>query len=136
MDIDTTQPWGVAIDYAGRATVTDSGHTVHLRIFDNSLDPLSEPDPGTGQYPPVYLTAQISESGELGSEVRGFGQAVVQPEGTDPVAPDQAAAQSAVAAAVADFNARLAAFAALCALWPGAAPTGDPTQPTGDEPTG
>lgn len=122
MDIDTTQPWGVAIDYAGRATVTDSGHTVHLRIYDNSLDPVSEPDSLTGQYPPVYVTAQIGESGDLGAQLRGFGQAVVQPSGTDPVVPDQSAAQEAVAAAVADFNARTAAYAALCAQWPATQP--------------
>lgn len=122
MNIDTTQPWGVAIDYAGRATVTDSGHTVNLRIFDNSLDQVAEPDSFTGQYPPVYITAQFSERGDLGVEIRGFGQVVVQPVGTAPVVPDQTAAQSAVAAAVSDFNSRVAAFSALCALWPPAAP--------------
>ncbi|MBY8878079.1 ATP-binding protein [Actinacidiphila acidipaludis] len=124
MDIDTTQPWGVAIDYAGRATVTDSGHTVFLRIYDNSLDPVAEPDSLTGQYPPVYVTAQISEDGDLGSQVRGFGQIVVPPTGTDPVTPDQRAAQSAVAAAVADFDARVAAYAALCTQWTATPPTG------------
>ena len=122
MDIDTTQPWGVAIDYAGRATVTDSGHTVHLRIYDNSLDPVAEPDSLTGQYPPVYVTAQIVERGDQGAELRGFGQVVVAPTGTDPVAPDQSAAQSAVSAAVADFTARAAAWTALCAQWPATPP--------------
>ena len=124
MDIDTTQPWGVAIDYAGRATVTDSGHTVHLRIYDNSLDPVSEPDSSTGQYPPVYVTAQISENGALGTQVRGYGQFVVQPVGDAPVTPDQTAAQSAVAAAVADFNSRAGAYADLCAQWPATPPAG------------
>ncbi|WP_225847925.1 ATP-binding protein [Streptomyces sp. HPF1205] len=122
MDIDTTQPWGIAIDYAGRATVTDSGHTVHIRIYDNSLDPVSEVDSLSGQYPPVYVTAQISESGDLGSQLRGLGQVVVVPVGTDPVVPDQTAAQNAVAAAVTDFNSRAAAYAALCAQWPAQPP--------------
>jgi hypothetical protein len=124
MDIDPTQPWGVAIDYAGRATVTDSGHTVYLRVYDNSLDPVAEPDSLTGQYPPVYVTAQISEHGDLGTEVRGFGQAVVPPSGTDPVLPSQSAAPAAVAAAVADFNARIAAYAALSAQWAVTPPAG------------
>lgn len=123
MDIDTTQPWGIAIDYAGRATVTDSGHTVYVRVYDNSLAPVPQPDSLTGQYPPVYVTAQIIESGGLGSEVRGFGQVVVPPTGTAPVVPDQTAPRAAVAAAVADFDNRIAAYAALCALWPGVAAT-------------
>lgn len=28
MDIDTSQPWGLAIDFAGRATLTEAGHTI------------------------------------------------------------------------------------------------------------
>ncbi|MFR9795499.1 ATP-binding protein [Streptomyces sp. MS06] len=121
MNIDTTQPWGIAIDYAGRATVTEDGHTIAVRVHDNSLSDTVEPDPLTGAYPPVHVTAWFTESDAAGSELRGYGEVVVNASGTDPVVPDQNAAASAVAAARADFESRRAAYAALCAAWDPAA---------------
>ncbi|MFR9789639.1 ATP-binding protein [Streptomyces sp. MB22_4] len=118
MDIDTTQPWGHEIDYAGRATITEAGHTIHINVTDNSLSYVIGPDPVTGTYPPVTVMAQFTESGADFTELRGWGQVTVMPVGTDPVVPDQTAIQRAVAAALADFEANTASYAALCAKWP------------------
>ncbi|MFB7112986.1 ATP-binding protein [Streptomyces sp. NPDC056190] len=117
MNIDPTQPWGVAIDYAGRATVTEGGHTIDVRIYDNTLGGALEPDPLTGEYPAVYVTAQVGESGEAGSMIRGSGFAVLTPQAGRPVAPDPDAVPTAVEAALADFENRRAGYAALCATW-------------------
>lgn len=117
MDIDMTQPWGIAVDYAGRATLTEAGHTVHIRIHDSSLSTVIEPDPLTGTYPPVNVTAHFSETGDSCASLRGYGQVSVSPAGTDPVVPDQSAVSSAVAAAISDFESRKAAYVALCAAW-------------------
>ncbi|MFI5865589.1 ATP-binding protein [Streptomyces sp. NPDC051546] len=123
MNIDPTQPWGLAIDYAGRAVVTEAGHTVQVRVYDAGLGGALEPDPVSG-YPSVYVTAQFTETGELGTQLRGSGQVVLDPAGTGPVAPDQTAVATAVAAALADFQSRTEAYAALCEAWlPQAPPT-------------
>jgi hypothetical protein len=118
MDIDPAQPWGIAIDYFGRAVLTDSGHTVQLRIYDQTLGAPLAPDEITGQYPAVYISAQIRETGDDGAELHGFGDTMINPAGAGPVAPDQTSVPAAVAAAVADFQARTASYAALCAAWP------------------
>ncbi|MCX3061869.1 ATP-binding protein [Streptomyces beihaiensis] len=131
MNIDTTQPWGIALDYAGRATVTENGHTVHIRVYDNSLSDSLQPDPLTGVYPSVHVSARLSESGDDDAVLRGFGEVTVAPTGTSPVTPDQNAAANAVAAALADFETRRAAHAALCATWdPSGAATGTTTGTT------
>ncbi|MFI2370544.1 ATP-binding protein [Streptomyces sp. NPDC018833] len=123
MIIDPAQPWGVAIDYAGRAAVSESGHTVNIRVYDNTFDGVLRPDPLTGEYPPVYITAQIEEYGAEGAVLRGNGLVILNASGGTPVAPDTAAVQQAVDAALADFETRRAAQAALCATWePPAAP--------------
>lgn len=121
MDIDTSQPWGVAIDYAGRATLTEAGHTIHVNVSDSSLSNVIEPDSITGTYSPVNITAQFTENAADGAVLRGSGLVTVMPVGTGPVVPDQTAVQRAVAAALADFDARVAAYVDLCALWTGGA---------------
>ncbi|MFH8725462.1 ATP-binding protein [Streptomyces termitum] len=128
---DPAQPWGVAIDYAGRGTVTESGHTVGVRLYDNTLGGPLDIDPVTGEYPAVYVTAQTVENGGNGVQLRGYGMTVVQPTHGRPVLPDPAAVVRAVTAALADFETRRAAFAALCAAWapvpdPGPEPAPDP----------
>ncbi|WP_024755379.1 hypothetical protein [Streptomyces exfoliatus] len=137
MIIDPAQPWGVAIDYAGRATVTDSGHTLDVRIYDTTLGGALEVDPMTGEYPQVYVTAQLGETGAAGSALRGSGLVILNAQGGQPVGPNPEAVRDAVAAALADFESRRAAYAALCTTWappaPAPTPTPDPT-PT-PEPT-
>ncbi|MFD0370516.1 ATP-binding protein [Streptomyces sp. NPDC059071] len=117
MNIDPGQPWGVAIDYAGRATVTENGHTLNVRVHDNSYGYLLERDPVTGQYPSVYITAEVNEKGVGDALLRGSGQVVVPAQNGVPAVPDPTAVQRAVAAALADFETRRAAYAALCATW-------------------
>jgi hypothetical protein len=117
MDIDTSQPWGLAIDYAGRATLTEAGHTVYVNVSDTSFNSIIAPDSITGTYSPVTITAQFSETGDNGAVLRGTGRVTVMPVGTDPVVPDRTAVQRAVAAALADFRANTAAYVALCAAW-------------------
>ncbi|MBV7696997.1 ATP-binding protein [Streptomyces sp. TRM70350] len=129
MDIDPTQPWGAAIDYAGRATVVEDGHIIHVNITDTSLSTVIEPDSVTGRYPTVYVTAQFTETGENNVVLRGYGQVGVQPTGTEPVTPDATAIQRAVAAATADFQANTAAYAALCAAWTTPPTPADPAVP-------
>ncbi|MER5887312.1 ATP-binding protein [Streptomyces sp. NPDC001941] len=127
MNIDPTLPWGVAIDYAGRATVTEGGHTIGVRVYDNAIGGLLERDPVTGEYPPVYVSAQFAEAGPAGdAALRGSGTAAVQGVEGSPVVPDPTAVQRAVAAALADFEARRAAYAALCAAWAPGAPVPGP----------
>ncbi|MEU8616677.1 ATP-binding protein [Streptomyces sp. NPDC048623] len=122
MNIDPTQPWGVAIDYAGRATVTENGHTVLVRVFDNTLGGILERDPVTGQYPAVNVSAQLAESGTGDVVLRGSGLIAVPGQGGLPVVPDATAVQRAVAAALADFETRRLAYAALCAAQAPVAP--------------
>ncbi|MET9432967.1 ATP-binding protein [Streptomyces sp. NPDC006551] len=117
MNTDPTQPWGAAIDYAGRATVTESGHTLSIRVYDNTLGYALERDPVTGQYPSVYVTADFAEKGEGDSVLRGSGQVVVHSRNGEPAAPDPTAVERAVEAALADFETRRVAYAALCAAW-------------------
>lgn len=117
MDIDTTQPWGLAIDFAGRATLTEAGHTVYVNVSDTSLNSIIAPDSITGTYSPVNITAQFTESGANGSVLRGAGRVTVMPVGTDPVVPEQTAIQRAVAAALVNFEENTAAYSALCAQW-------------------
>ena len=117
MDIDPTQPWGIAIDYFGRATVTEAGHTVQIRVYDQTMGEPVVPDPYYGTYPTVYINARITEAGDGGTQLYGSGDLMVQPVGTDPVVPNQTAVPDTVAAAVADFEANRANYAALCAAW-------------------
>ncbi|MGW0823349.1 ATP-binding protein [Streptomyces sp. NPDC002845] len=134
MIIDTTQPWGIAIDYAGRATLVEDGHTIHVNITDTSLSTVIEPDSLTGRYPTVNITAQFTETGDADTVLRGFGRTSLTPDGTDPVPPDQTAVQTAVAAALADFQDRKTAYEALCAAWStpdddgGTEPSEDPVE--------
>ncbi|MEV7531345.1 ATP-binding protein [Streptomyces hydrogenans] len=134
MTPDPNQPWGVEIDYAGRGTVVENGHTVGLRLYDNTLGGPLEPDPMTGEYPAVYVTAQVAESGEGGAQLRGSGLALVQPVNGSPAVPDPAVVVRAVAAALADFETRRAAFAALCAAWAPAPPEPEPEPDPAPEP--
>jgi hypothetical protein len=132
MDIDPTQPWGVTIDYAGRATVVEDGHTIHVNVTDSSLSTVIQPDSITGRYPSVTVTAQFTETGENATVLRGYGRITIDPAGTDPVTPDRTAVQRAVTAALADFRANTAQYAALCARWtPGDGSTDDGTAPDG-----
>ncbi|WP_416977630.1 ATP-binding protein [Streptomyces sp. T028] len=117
MDIDPTQPWGTAIDYAGRATVIEDGHTIHVNVGDSSLSTVIQPDSITGRHPSVTVTAQFTETGENATVLRGYGRITIDPAGADPVLPDPTAVQRAVAAALADFRANTGAYAALCAQW-------------------
>ncbi|AJF66759.1 hypothetical protein [Streptomyces vietnamensis] len=117
MNIDPTQPWGIAIDYAGRATVTEDGHTLIVRVYDNTMGYALQRDPVTGQYPSVYVTAEVTEKGTGDAVLRGSGLVVVDARDGVPAVPDQTAVQRAVAAALADFETRRAACAALCAAW-------------------
>ncbi|MFF8375071.1 ATP-binding protein [Streptomyces sp. NPDC015661] len=126
MNIDPTQPWGVAIDYAGRATVTEDGHTLVVRVYDNTMGYTLQRDPVTGQYPSVYVTAEVTEKGTGDAVLRGSGLVVVAAEDGVPAVPDQTAAQRAVTAALADFETRRAASAALCAAWAPTAPAPTP----------
>ncbi|MFD9393367.1 ATP-binding protein [Streptomyces sp. NPDC060000] len=137
MDIDPTQPWGLAIDYAGRATLTESGHTIHVNVSDTSLSSAIGPDSISGTYSPVNVTAQFTETGEGGAVLRGTGRITIMPVGTDPVVPDPAAFQRAVAESLTDFATNAAAYVALCARWQpdGGAEDGDGTTPDpGTEP--
>ncbi|MFF0433068.1 ATP-binding protein [Streptomyces sp. NPDC004327] len=122
MNIDPTQPWGVTIDYAGRAVITENGHTLNVRVYDNSLGYTLERDPVTGQYPAVYVTAEVNEKGTGDSLLRGSGLVIIQAQNGVPAVPDQTAVQRAVGAALADFESRRAAYAALCATWAPATP--------------
>ncbi|MFF7437968.1 ATP-binding protein [Streptomyces sp. NPDC008122] len=126
MNIDPTQPWGVAIDYAGRATVTEDGHALSVRVYDNSLGNTVQRDPVTGQYPAVYVTAEVTEKGTGDAVLRGSGLVIVDAKDGAPAVPDQTAAQRAVTAALADFESRRAAYAALCATWAPPAPAPAP----------
>ncbi|WP_030318702.1 hypothetical protein [Streptomyces flavochromogenes] len=126
MNIDPTQPWGVVIDYAGRATVTENGHTLSIRVYDNGLGHHLERDPFTGQYPSVAISAEFARTGQGDAVLRGFGLATVEATDGVPAVPDPTAVQQAVAAALADFEARRSAYAALCATW---APQPEPEQP-------
>ncbi|WP_432155461.1 ATP-binding protein [Streptomyces sp. bgisy153] len=126
MDIDPTQPWGVAIDYAGRATLAESGHTIHVNVSDTSLSSVIAPDSITGTYSPVTVTAQFTETGENGAVLRGTGRVTVLPVGTAPVVPDRTAVQRAVTAALDDFTAHTAAYLALCRTWTTTAPPAEP----------
>ncbi|WP_128980809.1 ATP-binding protein [Streptomyces roseicoloratus] len=134
MNIDPAYPWGVAIDYAGRVTVTEDGHTVAVRVHDNSLGNTLERDPVTGQYPSVYVTAQTSESGTGDTVLRGSATVLVDGRNGAPVVPDPTAVERAVTAALADFEARRSAYAALCATW-APAPEPEPTPEPEPEPT-
>ncbi|MFB7517829.1 ATP-binding protein [Streptomyces sp. NPDC056144] len=127
MNIDPNQPWGVAIDYAGRATVTEGGHTLDIRIYDSALGGALQVDSVTGEYPQVFVTAQLGEAGTAGSALRGNGVVVLNAQGGVPVAPNRTAVPEAVAAALADFEERRAAYAALCATWAPPAPEPEPT---------
>ncbi|MEV7673413.1 ATP-binding protein [Streptomyces sp. NPDC088752] len=131
MNIDPTQPWGVAIDYAGRATVTENGHPLSVRVYDNGLGHSLERDPITGEYPSVFVTAELARAGAGDASLRGYGLAVVEAEDGVPAVPDPTAVQRAVTAALADFEARRAAYAGLCATW---APTPDPDPEPEPEP--
>ncbi|MFG3346894.1 ATP-binding protein [Streptomyces sp. NPDC048018] len=126
MNIDPNQPWGVAIDYAGRATVVENGHTLAVRVFDNSLGGSVERDPVTGQYPSVYVTAQFSEYGDGDSVLRASGTITIAGQNGSPVVPDRTAVQRAVAAALADFEERRLAYAKLSANWAPAPPPETP----------
>ncbi|MFF0472185.1 ATP-binding protein [Streptomyces sp. NPDC004284] len=126
MNIDPTQPWGVAIDYAGRATVTEGGHTLVVRVYDNTMGYTLQRDPVTGQYPSVYVTAEVTEKGTGDAVLRGSGLIVVDARDGVPAVPDQTAVQRAVTAALADFEAGRAAFTALCAAWAPTAPAPAP----------
>ncbi|MFI1922752.1 MULTISPECIES: hypothetical protein [unclassified Streptomyces] len=117
MDIDPTQPWGLAIDYAGRATLTESGHTIHVNVSDTSLSSIIGPDSISGTYSPVTVTAQFTETGEGGAVLRGTGRVTIMPVGTDPVVPDPTAVGRAVTEALTDFATSAAAYVALCARW-------------------
>ncbi|MFB7397086.1 ATP-binding protein [Streptomyces sp. NPDC056191] len=132
MNIDPTEPWGVAIDYAGRATLTEDGHTIDVRVYDNSLSHTLQRDPVTGQYPSVYVTAEIAERGSGDALLRGSGLAIVDGLNGAPVVPDPTAAQRAVTAALADFQTRRSALAELCAAW--APPTPEPTPEPAPQP--
>ncbi|MFI8912326.1 ATP-binding protein [Streptomyces sp. NPDC053513] len=122
MTPDPSHPWGLAIDYAGRGTVIENGHTITVRLYDNSFGGPLEIDPITGEYPAVYVSAQVNENGQNGASLRGYGTTVVQPTAGRQAVPDPTAVQSAVAEALADFETRRAAQAALCAAWDPAAP--------------
>jgi hypothetical protein len=117
MDIDTTPPWGLAVDFAGRATLAEAGHTIHVNVSDTSLSDVIGPDSITGTYSPVNITAQFTESGANNSVLRGYGRVTVLPVGTAPVVTDQTAIQRAVAAALTNFEQNTAAYSALCAQW-------------------
>lgn len=117
MDIDTTQPWGLAIDFAGRATITEAGHTVYINVSDSSYNSIIAPDSITGTYSPVTVTAQFTETGTNNSVLRGSGRITIVPIGTDPVIPDQTAIQRAVAAALANFVDNTASYTSLIAKW-------------------
>ena len=117
MNIDPTQPWGVAIDYAGRATVTENGHALDVRVSDNTLGGSLERDPMTGEYPSVYVSAEFSRTGTGDATLRGYGLAVVEAKNGVPAVADPTAVQRAVTAALADFETRRAAYASLCATW-------------------
>ncbi|MFI6286867.1 ATP-binding protein [Streptomyces sp. NPDC051018] len=117
MVIDPTQPWGIALDYFGRATVTEGGHTVHIRIHDDTSGSPVEPDPVSGTHPTVYVSAQLRETGGAFSVLYGSGDVLLPPTAPGPVPPNHTAVPQAVAAALADFEARRAAYATLCATW-------------------
>lgn len=126
MNIDPTQPWGVAIDYAGRATVTENGHTLDIRVYDNTFGGNLDRDPVTGQYPPVYVSAAFAENGAGDAALRGNGLVVVNAQDGAPAVPDPTAVQRAVTAALTDFETRRTAYAALCAAWAPAPPAPAP----------
>ncbi|MFB7617836.1 ATP-binding protein [Kitasatospora sp. NPDC056181] len=118
---EQTAPWGAPIAYDGRATLQAAGHTVAVRVYDPSPTGSQTPAPPMGRYPTVYISAVIVERGAAGIEVRGQGDIEVI-AGTAPAVPDPTAIPRAVAEAVADFDRRVAAYAALAALWPPAGP--------------
>ncbi|MEX0173575.1 ATP-binding protein [Streptomyces sp. LMG1-1-1.1] len=129
MNIDPTQPWGVAIDYAGRATVTENGHTLSVRVYDNGLGYTLERDPFTGEYPSVQVSAEFSRTGTGDATLRGHGLVIVAARDGVPAVPDPTAVQRAVSAALADFEARRSAYAALCATWVPATPPAPEPEP-------
>ncbi|MFE2555217.1 ATP-binding protein [Streptomyces sp. NPDC059352] len=129
MNIDPTQPWGVAIDYAGRASVIENGHTLAIRVYDSGLGYALERDPFTGQYPSVNVSAEFARSGPGDATLRGFGLVVVEARDGVPAVPDPTAVQRAVTAALADFETRRAAYASLCDTWaPAEPPAPEPEQ--------
>lgn len=117
MDIDTTQPWGLAIDFAGRATITEAGHTIYVNVSDSSYNSIIAPDSISGTYAPVTVAAQFTEWGANGAAIRGSARTTIMPIGTAMVVPDQTAIQTVVAAALANFAENTAIYTALAAKW-------------------
>ncbi|WOX11816.1 ATP-binding protein [Streptomyces sp. N50] len=117
MDIDTTQPWGLAIDFAGRATITEAGHTIYVNVSDSSYNSIIAPDSVSGTYAPVTVAAQFTEWGANGSAIRGSARTTIMPIGTAMVVPDQTAIQTVVASALANFVENTAAYTTLAAKW-------------------
>ncbi|MEU7024198.1 hypothetical protein ABZ990_26605, partial [Streptomyces sp. NPDC046203] len=113
MNTDPAQPWGIEIDYAGRASVTEGGHTLNIHLYDNSIGGLIGPDPITGEYPTVYVSAQLAEGPSYDVTLSGDGLVLVNGQGGRPVVPDPTAVPRAVAAALADFERRRAAVPPL-----------------------
>ncbi|MFI2430261.1 ATP-binding protein [Streptomyces sp. NPDC018693] len=135
MDIDPTQPWGLAIDYAGRATLVEAGHTIHINVSDSGFSSVIGPDSITGTYLPVNISAEFTETGPRGVTLRGYGRVTVHPVGTAPVVPDQSAIQRAVTEALTDFNSNTAAYLTLCTTWtPNPGDDEPPTDPSPNEP--
>ncbi|WP_327401954.1 ATP-binding protein [Streptomyces sp. NBC_01288] len=117
MDIDTTQPWGLAIDFAGRATITEAGHTIYVNVSDSSYNSIIAPDSISGTYAPVTVAAQFTEWGANGSAIHGSARTTIMPIGTAMVVPDQTAIQTVVATALANFVENTAIYTALAAKW-------------------
>ncbi|WP_416966071.1 ATP-binding protein [Streptomyces sp. Agncl-13] len=130
MDIDTTQPWGLAIDFAGRATITEAGHTIYVNVSDSSYNSVIAPDSVSGTYAPVTVAAQFTETGTNGAAIRGSARTTIMPIGTAMVVPDQTAIQSVVAAALANFVDNTASYTTLAAKWTPS--TDDPGDGDGD----
>lgn len=130
MDIDTTQPWGLAIDFAGRATITEAGHTIYVNVSDSSYNSIIAPDSISGTYAPVTVAAQFTEWGANGSAIRGSARTTIMPIGTAMVVPDQTAIQTVVAAALANFVENTAAYTTLAAKWTPPADGDGDSEPT------
>ena len=120
--MSTDTPWGIPIAYDGRAIVAQAGHTIHVRVYDTAGEGSLTPQPMTGRYPTVYVSATFTESGDLGAVLRGYGEVILQPEGANPVVPDPTAIGAAIADALANFAAQAAAYATLTSTWPPTAP--------------
>ncbi|MFJ2717398.1 hypothetical protein [Streptomyces sp. NPDC087437] len=105
MDIDPTQPWGIALDYAGRAMepVQEGGFTVDVAIQDS--------EPGRRDTPTVRASIFVQSPDGLFIDNLAYTEVAASMSGYWKPDPDKV--KTAVEQAVAEANAKLDWLASL-----------------------